>query len=471
MIETILQKVFKKLTFNTLRLHFIGVIYLYYLCYFKSRCFIFFIMFESFHVIYEIINFSYYKKNNFYYIFNKKFEKKENIDFIYKSKNKDLYKIFQNNCFKTINFKFIHNQPFNKNIFCSKLNLYYIPYSLNSFKNFYCKKLSINNSHQISWRNYPLNNQIKTLNLKNNIYLSFHGIYNNLKNIDIGNNSIHTFDLFCPNLITLNLENNRLTSLDLRKSPLLKFINASNNLLENIKLVDVEYLDLSFNQLIVVPFIFSKIKYLSLKNNPIIPSLNHPNWNNFFNTYYPEFYQNDFDINIKNIYLHPELVHNPYLQNSTRLCLEELYEIFKNNKIPNGDLIVTEYQIGFFIFQNIDFTLKDLVNTILYLSKNDQNIKEILLEEIEEGQHYCLSGKISRIINSIMGFDLIKNKITISKNDEIIIQYDKLKKELLQKYKNENDDFLIEFKTKFAEILNKLELSPQTLQNWKSALN
>ena len=470
MIETILQKLFYKITFEKLKLHFMGNIYLYCLGYHKLKCFPFFIICEIFHLIYEIVNLSYFKKDGFYYILDKKFDRRENIDFIYKSGNQKIFQIFKNNCFKTINFKFVHSKPFEKNIFCSHLNFTNLAYSNSSFRNFYCKNLSIKNSHQLSWPNYPLNYQTKSLDLNNNLYLSFHGNYQYLRTLNLSSNNLHALHLACPNLKSLSVQNNKLTYLNLELCPLLKYLDVSQNLLENIKIVDLEYLDLSNNQFVVVPFRFSKINYLSLKNNPIIPTLNHPHWNIFFNNNYPEFFQNDIDINVKNIYLHPELVHNPYLQNSTRLCLQELYEIYEKNQIPNSNILIPSYQIGFFIFQDINFTLKNLVDTILFLADNDKNIIDILLEEIKDGQNYCLSGKISRIINSIMGFNLIKNKISISKNDEIIIQYDKLKKKLLKKYEDETPEFQNEFKEEFSQVLDELNLSPNTLNNWKSGL-
>ena len=67
-----------------------------------------------------------------------------------------------------------------------------------------------------------------------------------------------------------------------------------------------------------------------------------------------------------------------------------------------------------------------------------------------------------------MGFNLIKNKITISQNDEIMIQYDLLKRNLLKKYNEENDEFFNELHIKFQELLNELKLSPTTKKNWSS---
>lgn len=468
MIDTILQKVLKKIHIN---LNFIFVIYVYYIGFLVNPFFNFFIICEIIHFINEIINLSYFKRNFYYYIFNRKFKKKENLIFYYKSGNKEILNSFKKNYFKTLNIIFEKKDIIKQNIFSSSIILSNLPSRYINFNNLFTKKVFIKKSNQLKWSNYPLNERIKTLSLRNNSYLSFYGNYHNLRTLILNNNSINSLKLSCPKLTSLNVSNNQLSSLNLQECLSLKYLIVSDNNLESLKIINLEYLDISNNQFVVLPLRFQKINYLSIKNNPIIPNLNHPGWNNFFNCFYPEFYQNNLDIEVKNIYLHPELVHNPYLQNSTRMCLEELYEIFKENKIPVSTILVPEYQIGFFIFQEINFTLKNLVDTILFLSKNNRNIINILLEEIEDGHHYCLSGKISRIINSIMGFNLIKNKIMISRNDEIMIQYDKLKNKLLKKYFEENNDFHKEFNEEFSKILDELDLSPQTHENWKSGLD
>ena len=76
-----------------------------------------------------------------------------------------------------------------------------------------------------------------------------------------------------------------------------------------------------------------------------------------------------------------------------------------------------------------------MIGTIFYLAELRGSLDmliPIMEEQIEEGSDYCYNGKIGRIISSIMGFDLIKNKIGISRNEEIMIKYDLIKNRIIR---------------------------------------
>ena len=94
-------------------------------------------------------------------------------------------------------------------------------------------------------------------------------------------------------------------------------------------------------------------------------------------------------------------------------------------------------------------------------------IKEILVDEIHDGFNYCFSGKVGRIITSIMGFNLIKSVVSISRNEEIMIKYDIVKNRLIKENMDvKSDEFIVKLRNELMNEFVLMGLSNEELDIW-----
>ena len=104
----------------------------------------------------------------------------------------------------------------------------------------------------------------------------------------------------------------------------------------------------------------------------------------------------------------------------------------------------------------------------MYLIEKNNNFNEILKilkEDITEGENLCYTGSISKLLNSIMGFNIINTKIHISKSDQILAKYLLIKK----KIENENTlnkNNLLKLKNLFKKELEDMNLTSIEIKNW-----
>ena len=295
-------------------------------------------------------------------------------------------------------------------------------------------------------------------------------IINNLiREIDIGNNNISELKLDCVRLEYLHLNSNKLMELEI-ETPNLKFLDIRNNLLENIKLknMKLEVLNIRKNQFVVLPIEMLDINRLYLDENPIIPNLNMHKWNEYFIENYPHFFENNIDVNYENVYEDRELVHNNYVNHNIKKCITELKNIYAANNIksysvPNLLKKLEKSNV------DSDFTLKQMMDTIYYLSDTN-NLNDTLIPiidyEIEDGRDACFSGKIGRIITGIMGFGLIKTVITISKSEEIMTKYEVVSRRLKREIDENDDKFMEMLKMEFQNELERLGLEKKEIDEW-----
>lgn len=290
-----------------------------------------------------------------------------------------------------------------------------------------------------------------------------------LRELDFSFNKLKEIYIKSNTLRRLYLNNNELISIKL-DTPNLKFLDISHNYIENfeVKNMELETLNISNNQFIVLPTIMLKIPRLYLKNNPIIPNLNSNRWSQYFQENYIEFFQNNFDYIPRNVYEDKELVHNPAVNNSIKNCIIEIQQKYKLIQELEHCSLFDEYICDITDIKLEDnFNVQDLIDTIYYLIKEKNLEKElipIINYELEDGKYYCLSGKIGRLITSIMGFNLIENIVSVSKNDEIMAKYEIV----IRKLKNEenNAEYKNLFRKEFNNELLLLGISQKEINDW-----
>lgn len=390
----------------------------------------------------------YYHLNNF-----PKLKKEDKLILSYNNFNtKILFKI--QNLFIPkilILYRNFGNEPIEK-IECGVLKICNISDVPDLSKNI-VKELILNNNNFHNVDLYKLPIKLKKLSME---YCNLRIVKiksENLRDICMDCNNLEKVNLECDKLERLYLQHNKLIELSFY-APNLKILNLCDNNLERIELGGVCYsnlsLDISSNDLVVIPNDFLRIKNLNLRDNPIIPNLHNYRWNQYFNRYYPEFFINNIDTNHTNIYEDKESVHNPYVNHTIKNCMMELYEKFVeiDEKEMRGSYvrgikkmsysnrkIIRKIGDGELNISNNIFNLNQMIGTIFYLAELRGSLDlliPIMEEQIEEGSDYCYNGKIGRIISSIMGFDLIKNKIGISRNEEIMIKYDLIKNRIIR---------------------------------------
>jgi hypothetical protein len=272
----------------------------------------------------------------------------------------------------------------------------------------------------------------------------------------LSNNNISNIPIEIGNLINLKvlyLSSNNISNIPIEIGNLinLKVLNLlSNNIsiipIEIGNLINLIYLYLSENIITNIPIEICNLVNLKEIN---LDMNNIQNINQQVLRFIIQI-QNNNNNNIK-IYNDKQNVHNNTIQkgitNSINYVMsfiplykmEQLYEIIFNNTFISSKTknILYEYMNNIEIHTVLNITFKKLLLHVLsYIDRQEEDIKigiyEVLEEEIKDSIGMCFTGRISRLINCINGFD--KN-IIININDAeqigniIILTKEKLKNE------------------------------------------
>ncbi len=325
---------------------------------------------------------------------------------------------------------------------------------------------------------------LKKLHLKNNQITEIKGLDNliNLQELCLTNNCITEIKGFdnlvnlqilylsynkiteikgldnLVNLQELYLRNNEIKGLDNLVN--LQKLDLSNNKITEIKgldnLVNLQQLDLSNNKIKDLPLVlcnFKNIKYFYYVNNQIeyIP-LPVQRWLDRIN-----------NIN-NNIYNNKQNIHNHTIQASFRNSLTNLLkdkpiinlETVKN-EIINSDILTEQTKREIFNYcddttehSTYLITYSDLLIYVWSRIRNKHEILKVLNQEITDGLCMCFTGRMTRLLNVLVGFyDDIELQISDSEQITNIIMSlktkifdekqlkDTVKKELLERQYNE----------------------------------
>ena len=320
--------------------------------------------------------------------------------------------------------------------------------------------------------------QIKNENLVS-LFLANNGIFEvdfvlpNLRKLVLRNNGLRMLQLNLPKLRHIDVSRNRLINLELN-APKLETMDVSENELETIGNYKRVYeLNLEYNNIVVLPEYLMKVGNLYLKGNPIIPNLNSYNWRLYLEDNYLEFFQNNVDMRVDNLYEDPEFVHNPHITQSIKECIMEIEELhnlgYKMEKKLSrelfGDLLEADFR-----FLGFDrFNFRDMMATIYYLGEKRgvmEGLEEVINMELMDGEKYCLMGKIGRVVTAIMGFGLIKSVVKVSQNEEIMIKYELVRNRLLKTMKEGDENFVKMVKIELRQELERIGVDSVKIEEW-----
>ena len=257
----------------------------------------------------------------------------------------------------------------------------------------------------------------------------------NLQELYLFNNNLTTIPKEIGNLISLNilyLNNNKLTTLPFEICNLinLQTLFLNNNKLRTIpteidNLINLKELYLEFNNLTTIPIeIINLINaHISYYNNPI--------------EYIPPQVIRHFNKNktIQKIYNDSQSVHNHAIQEGIKksinyiMSIKPIYELDNlNNTIINNNFInnqtktiLFEYISSKDIHSILNITFAELlINVISFIEQHEakEEIYKVLDQEMNDTICKCFTGRMSRLINCLNGFD-DHIVINISNNEQI----------------------------------------------------
>ncbi len=273
-----------------------------------------------------------------------------------------------------------------------------------------------------------------------------------INDIDLILNNLYKF----KNLQELDLSENNITKIyGLDNLVNLQLLDLSNNEIIEIEgldnLVNLQTLDLSYNKIKELPLNlcnFRNINYFTVSGNPIeYISLPLKRWIN----------------KNKNIYNDNQNIHNHNIQTSFRNSLTNLLkdkptinlETVKNEIINNEILTEqTKREIINYCDDNTEhstylITYSDLLIYVWSRIRNKHAILNVLNQEISDGLCMCFTGRMTRLINVLVGFyDDIELQISDSEQITNIIMRlktkfndeqlkDAVKKELIERQYSE----------------------------------
>lgn len=100
-----------------------------------------------------------------------------------------------------------------------------------------------------------------------------------------------------------------------------------------------------------------------------------------------------------------------------------------------------------------------------YNNENEKDILTILVGDLPEMIQVCFTGRISRLVNSLSGFDKLVN-IGISDGQQIQGKYHIIAKKLDRKYDTDSLIYNILFKYELRELLEEIEVKEEKIQEW-----
>ena len=364
-----------------------------------------------------------------------------------------------------------------------------IPHNLLKLKKL--KKIYLYDNYITVVKNLP--NSIIKLGLGDNKISEIKKIPESLKKLDLSNNHITEIKNLPEGLTYLNLKDNEITKI--KNLPIeLNELQLENNYITKIKNLpqSLKKLDLGYNQITEIKNLPNSLEEFFLQHNQIteipLTLLELTNLTNFYHIgnpieHIPPIIQRWIDridngrltIN-RQVYDDLQNVHNSNIQASFRNSLQN---IIKDKDLLNNDFIKenlinnqilneeskreilnyfkddTEHSIYRINYQE----LFQYVYSRIYKHKNKDDILKILNQDIQDGIGKCFTGRLTRLLNVLVGYyDDIE--IQISDKEQITNIIISLK----NKYEDEE---LIE---KVKEELTERGYNKETIEEWISYL-
>lgn len=259
----------------------------------------------------------------------------------------------------------------------------------------------------------------------NKIHDLENSVFPNLKRLYCNNNEIVNIeDYVFPNLEELYCYDNNIINIENCVFPNLKILCCSNNQIVNIQNINLPNLiELRCNS--------NQITNMVLLNN--FPNLLSIDCNNNPIEFISPVLRRIMNKNFQNIYNDNQSVHNHNIQESTRKSINNIISIKPTIRnlseyIINDTILSNSTKEILFEFINnqevhsvLNITFEELLLHVL--SRIEQNehineIKKILNQEMHNSACKCFTGRMTRLINSLSGFDELVN-IQISDSEQI----------------------------------------------------
>lgn len=249
----------------------------------------------------------------------------------------------------------------------------------------------------------------------------------NLKHLELGNNRISKFPIEMKNLVNL------------------KFLSISENLFTEFpssvfEMRNLTYLSISYNEISSLPSEIGRLIFLNQFNVDYNPILHIP----------PNI--NRLIYNLKNkqrtIYEDKQNVHNSSIQISFRQSVERLlnHSGFTNEELTSVILEnsvlheqtkkqLIEYNNSDEVYVALNITFGELACIVFKkIMENpfQNNILQILNNEMNDAMCMCFTGKITRLVNCLNGYD-DNVKLNIHENEQIRTIILNIKKNLEEK--------------------------------------
>lgn len=272
-----------------------------------------------------------------------------------------------------------------KSLDLSYLHLTSLPQLPNSLQELYCSHNRLENLPELP-------NSLQYLDCSSNKLTNLPELSNSLEELDCSNNKLTNLPELSNSLQVLYCDMNDMTNLP-----------ELPNLLEN--------LDCSDNILINLPqsLLRTRIIYFQIRNNPIeyIP----PNIQRWLKRLKQE---------NRGIFNDSQSVHRHDIQESIRTSIERILSERCELKIEDvmneilEDTILTtdvkrllnEYvQNEDEIHSTLMITFKDLLPYVWNIARRNEEIKRVMNTEITDSNCMCFTGRLSRLINVLNGFD------------------------------------------------------------------
>jgi len=322
-------------------------------------------------------------------------------------------------------------------------------------------------------RLYCYNNQITELGVYPNLtkfvcywnQITELGDYQHLTTLDCGINKITNLGDY-PNLTTLVCCNNQITELGVYPN-LIELNCYSNQITELGDYPNLTTLHCYYNQITELGD-YPNLTYLNCYNNRITKLGDYPNltelecYNNPLNPIYITrlnriMLRNE---NKKNIYNDGQNVHDHTIQESLKKSIKYLMDNYGGKKIV---FEIPEELDGINYHSELMLTEKEIFELVLkrineFDDETKKELEKILYDELENGRCKCFTGRVTRIVNTLVGFD--ENiTIGISDNEQIMNIYDVLLKQ--GKLSKET----------FREALTEREYDEDIIVTWVDAID
>ena len=276
---------------------------------------------------------------------------------------------------------------------------------------------------------YP---NLTTLNCYNNQITELE-IYPNLTKLYCSDNQITKLGVY-PNLTILNCRNNQITKLG--DYPNLTYLNCHGNKITELG----DYPNLTtlicYNNLITELGDYQHLTELECYNNQITKLEDYPNltylecYNNPINPIYITRLNRIMLKNKNNIYNDGQNVHDHNIQESLKKSIKYLIDNYGGKELV---FEIPEELDGINYHSELMLTEKEIFELVLkrineFDDETKKELEKILYDELENGRCKCFTGRVTRIVNTLVGFD--ENiTIGISDNEQIMNIYDVLLKQ------------------------------------------